>query len=118
MKITSRPISKKNSKQIFTNKRTGKSFISSSSSYKQFEKDALWELKSYKQKHTGPVHAEYTFKMKGKLTLDLDNAIASINDVLQKAGIIDDDKNIVSLSAVKHQGFKDWETIIEIEEVK
>jgi len=112
IKITGRPISKKNSRRLFV--RGGRVINLPSSAYENFKEQALWQLKKYKEKYTGPIKVEYTFQMKGKLNTDLDNLQAGINDLLQDAGIIDDDKNIISVVANKYSGFKDWITLVEI----
>ena len=80
----------------------------------RFEKQALTQLAAVRGHFTGPIKVTYIFYLKGRLNLDLDNGIASINDVLQKAGIIDDDKNVVEIEAKKINGNKDWKTIIDI----
>ena len=38
------PITKKNSQQILTNRRTGKPFIAPSRQYKKYEQAAMWYL--------------------------------------------------------------------------
>lgn len=63
------PISKKNHQRILVNKATGKPFISPSQEYKQYEKSALWFIP----------RAE------------------CIDDVMVKAGLLDDDNfNIIA----------------------
>lgn len=116
MIITGRPISKKNAKRIIPHK--GRHIIISSKQYLAFEQEALKQLSHYQERYSGPVEIGYLFEMKGKLTTDLDNAIAGINDVLQKAGIIDDDKNVVRIHAEKYQGFADWRTHVTITSIE
>ncbi|OQA81937.1 MAG: Endodeoxyribonuclease RusA [Microgenomates group bacterium ADurb.Bin238] len=112
IKITGRPISKKNSRRLFV--RGGRVINLPSSAYENFKEQALWQLKSYKEKYTGPVKVDLVFQCKGKLNPDGDNIQSSIWDILEDAGIIDDDKNITSWSGVKYHGFKDWVTLITI----
>lgn len=116
IEIVGRPISKKNSRRLISHH--GRPMSISSKAYLEFEESALWQLKAYKERHKGPVDVVYTFEMKGKLDADCDNLIGGINDILEKSGIIDNDKNIVSGSFVKYHGFKDWRTMVRIEEVK
>jgi len=113
--VTGRPISKKNSKRIITVR--GRPILISSKAYLLFEKSALWQLKAYKERHQGPVEVHYVFEMKGKMDTDFDNLISGLNDVLEKAGIIDNDKNIQFGSFAKYHGFKDWRTLIKIEDI-
>jgi Holliday junction resolvase RusA-like endonuclease len=109
MVITGRPISKKRN---YLRAKNGRMYLSKA--YKTWETDALWQLKKYKEVHQGKLMANYVFQMKGRLSTDLDNMVAGVNDVLQKAGIIQDDKDIVCIHAEKFGGYKDWKTIIEI----
>ena len=111
MIVKGRVISKKNHK-------VGRGFFATSKRYKEFENDALWQLKSYKERYTGHIKIELKFEMKGKLDTDLDNMVTSIIDVLQKGEVIDDDKNVRSISADKLSGFKDWQTHISIKNAK
>jgi Holliday junction resolvase RusA-like endonuclease len=110
--INGRVASLKNSKQIFW--RNGKIIFTSSKAWKSFEELALWQLKKYNAiKFNRDVDIDYIFEMKGNC-IDIDNAITGINDLLQKAGIIDDDKNIINITARKKIGCKDYVTRIVI----
>ncbi len=109
-----RPVSKKNSKQLFINRRTGKRFITASGAYKRYRTEMLWRLRKFKQRFRGEVVARYLYELKGKLDIDLDNANAGVNDILETAGIIDNDKNIMEQTAVKTRGHKDWRIRVEI----
>lgn len=113
--LIGRPASKKNSKQMFRNSRTGKMFTSPSKAFKRFQYGALPQimLPSGWDK-TGTFDICYTFHRKGKLSQDVDNAMASINDVLQVANVIDDDKNILSGSFAVIRECSDWKTELVI----
>lgn len=82
-------------------------------------KDALTELlvvrKFFPKPIDTPVQITYTFYQKGKLTQDGDNAMASINDVLQEAGIIADDKLIKRWSGEIIGGDDGWWTDVRLE---
>ena len=115
--IKGRPASKKNSKQIF---RVGnRTIIAPSTAYTRFEKYALEQLLPYRAKgtFTGPIRVVYYFYQLGRLSQDVDNAMASINDVLQKSGIIDDDKNIKQGSFFICSADK-WFTEVVIESIR
>ena len=117
--LTGRPISKKNSKQMFRNSRTGKMFATPSVAFKRFQNDALAQIIYERQvpadwDKVGTFDVAYIFHRKGKLSQDADNAMASVNDVLQVANVIDDDKNILSGSFCVLQGRSDWKTEIVI----
>lgn len=109
IKIIGRPISKKNHRIPLRN-----GMNIPSKSFRSFEKQALYQLLEVRERHTGKVHVDYIFQMKGKIDTDCDNMIGGINDILQKAGIIDNDKNITEGSFKKIPGNKDWITTIEI----
>lgn len=110
--ILGRPISKKNTKQVFMRGRFP--VVISSKAYLKFEKNALDQLKKVREKYVGDVDVSYTLNYKGKLWTDADNAIAGLNDILQKSEIIIDDKQIVSGTFIVNKGCKDWSSVIEI----
>jgi len=93
-----RIISKKNSKQVVTGG-NGRRYVISSESFKDFEYLALDYLRykvlpTIKTLPKPPYKCSYDIYFKGKYTADLDNLIASINDVMEKAGLITNDKEI------------------------
>lgn len=107
--IKGRPIVKKNSRMA-----TGRGYTIPSKAYRVWERDAIYQLSSYKEKYKGKVAVKLVFCIKGRFDADVDNLSTSVLDVLQKGGFIDDDKNVVVLIAEKYRGFKDWETHVTI----
>jgi len=105
--------SKKNSRRVGVNH--GRVFSIPSKAYESFKEEALQELMGQKPKDLVPPYTVYyRFYTKGKRTIDLDNAITSINDVLQEARIIGDDGHIKAIHArITRQATKDC-TVIEI----
>ena len=89
----------------------------SSKAYMAYEEAALWQLKKYKKKYKGELFVSYKICMKGKQDLDIDNAMASINDILEKSGIIENDKNIVDVKARKIRGSEKWCVYVDIVEL-
>lgn len=77
--------SQKNGKQIVKNRSTGNMFIMSNSRVKTWQADAIEQLKEVDFKFNGRVQIDYMFYVKDKVQRDLDNMIASVNDVLQVA---------------------------------
>ena len=82
--------SKKNSKQIFRNRATGKPFIKSSERYEAWHRQALPQL------HRTPRAKDITaiaicFYPATKRRSDLTNKAESIMDLLVDAGVIEDD---------------------------
>lgn len=113
--ITGRVISKKNSKRVFRNH--GKTIVISSKAYMEFEKEALTQIKKQNRKFkpiVEDVFIDYTFLLKGKGRVDCDNLIASVNDVLQKAGVIADDDQVVGITARKYRGQPEYVTEVNI----
>lgn len=95
------PISKKNSQQILINKATGRPFIMPSKRYKEYERDAMhfipkgWEAIDY------PVNVKCLFYMPTKRKVDLTNLMEAIDDIMVKAGILQDDHSGI---VVSHDG--------------
>lgn len=84
------PVSKKNSQQILTNKRTGRKFISPSEVYKDYERAALWYIPRGKTIDI-PVSVKCLFYMPTLRACDLTNLLEAVDDVLVTAGLIADD---------------------------
>jgi len=115
-----RIISKKNSKQVGRNRSTGKTYILSSDAYTAFEQEALQLLLTQRQDRIPkgtPIRASYDIRMKGKERADLDNLIASINDVLQKSQIIEDDADIIEFVSPTRivRNYGKFETIVRLQ---
>lgn len=83
--------SQKNGKQIFINKRTGKRFITSSQNVKNWQEQALWQLKGQTPIVGYPVALTMIFKYDSKHRHDLDNSASTVLDILVKAGLLEDD---------------------------
>lgn len=119
--ITGRPYSKKNSRQARrARSKTGKlyMYMAAGDNYESFKLQALYQLKAIKHKFTGPIAIDYVFYKKGRELQDIDNAICSINDVLQDAGIIDNDKNIFEGSFKFKFNNGDWKTEVSIQKLE
>lgn len=86
------PITKKNSQQIMTNKKTGRPFIMPSAKYKQYEREAQWFLKPAPPR---PIECSLNIKclfyLPTRRRTDLTNLLEAVDDVLVRAGIIQDD---------------------------
>jgi Holliday junction resolvase RusA-like endonuclease len=105
--------SKKNSRQLGYNQ--GRMFSIPSKAYDEFKQQALTELMCQKPKDLPPPYKVcYWFYLTGKGTIDLDNAVVSINDVLQEARIIGNDGLIEVITARKIYHAKENKTVIEI----
>lgn len=82
----------KNDKRMAINRRTGKPFPVSGKNVKEWQKSAALQLaSSYKGKADGKVVVAYQFYVKDDRRRDIDNMIATVNDAIVKAGLIEDD---------------------------
>jgi len=115
--IIGRVISKKNSKRMMRNRRTGKMFPVSSTAYVKFKRNALKQIDEIDTRFDKPVHIDYLFCTKGKQKIDIDNAMASINDILEDAQILQNDSLIKSTYAKLEHGYTEWKTYIRIIEL-
>jgi Holliday junction resolvase RusA-like endonuclease len=109
--ITGSPRTAKNSQRIFTNKRTGKPFITSGKSAADWGPDAVRQLVEQRCAQ-GPVgmrclgpHVDFPLRndvhvkaliYRDRRSGDLDNFEHAIGDALQKAGVIKNDNQIES----------------------
>jgi Holliday junction resolvase RusA-like endonuclease len=95
---------KKNSRRLAVIR--GKPMSFSSKAFSAWERIALYHLKQTKTRCssilTGGLHASYTFHFKNRASEpDVSNCIEGIQDCLQAASIIENDKQIISLDAQK-----------------
>lgn len=91
------PISKKNHQQILINRATGKPFISQAKKYKDYEQAALWFIPKPEKPIDYPVNIKCLFYMPTRRRCDLPNMINAIDDVMVRAGLLEDDNyNIVA----------------------
>lgn len=105
------PISKKNSQQILTNKRTGRPFIMPSKKFKEYERAAMGFLPRLRQIKPidDPVNVKCLFYMPTKRKCDLVNMQEAILDVMVKGGVIADDNYSVVQSMDGSRVFYDKE---------
>ena len=96
--IHGRPITKKNSQRIFrTNRGKGRPFIVQSAAYNRYERAALIQLFQQRPKRiiTGQVDIVALYYMPNAVSWpDLTGLMQTTGDVLEKAEIISNDKNI------------------------
>lgn len=84
------PITKKNHQRILRNYKTGKPFVAPSEQYKQYEAQAMWFIP--KGEHIDyPVNIKCLFYMPTRRRCDLTNLLESIDDIMVKAGLLEDD---------------------------
>jgi Holliday junction resolvase RusA-like endonuclease len=115
--LEGRIASKKNSKRVFRNRFTGRTVVTSSTAYGTWHANASLQLLPQRPPSplTGSLALTLHLYLKGKLDQDLDNAAASVMDLFQDCGVIENDKQIVELHLYKHPGQPDFRAIIDIE---
>jgi len=84
------PVTKKNSSNIYINKRTNRPFITPSDRYKQYEKDFILLCPPIPMIDY-PVNVKALYYMPTKRKVDLINLHAALHDCMVKKGIILDD---------------------------
>lgn len=96
------PATKKNSMQIFKNKKTGQAFLTQSDRYKDYAKDCARQITSkYKLKIDYPINLKCVYYRKTKHRVDLTNLLAATCDILTDCGVIADDNYKI---VVSHDG--------------
>lgn len=118
--IKGRPITKKNHQQVVAAKtKTGKTFHRpiQSESYRNYETDCLWQLKTYRgPKFEGKIKLTCVYWMQDRRGWpDLVGLIQATQDILQKAGLIRDDQDVISLDGSRIAGLDKYNPRVEIE---
>lgn len=86
------PATKKNSMQIYKNRKTGQSFLSQSERYKEYAKDCGRQITGkYKKGIDYPINLKCVYYRKTKHRVDLTNLLAATCDILTDYGVIADD---------------------------
>lgn len=88
------PITKKNSQQILTNKKSGKSFVAPSKAYSEYERAAIWRIQPKLRKPIATrVNVKMVYYMPTRRRVDLVNLQEATLDILVKAGVLADDNS-------------------------
>lgn len=115
------PPSKKNSKRILVNNRTGKRFISASKRHKDWHSNTMCQmiLDKVEAKKITRCQVRIMFHISDKVRRDLTNMADSVMDLLVDYGVIEDDNyfNVVSLHLYHVPNELD-QVVIHIEEFK
>jgi len=101
--IPGQPASKKNSQIVRCI--NGKPLLLQSKAYRAYEKAALKALMEYQGKRvSGPVEVTVHYWLKDNRRPDLNNLMAATADILEKAGVISNDRDIVSWDGSRIMG--------------
>ena len=86
------PRTKKNSQQIYTNRSTGKPFITQSKAYKEYAESFLWQVPPMAKVGIDcPVEVTCIYYRATKHRVDLTNLLAATHDLLVESGVLADD---------------------------
>lgn len=87
---------KKNSKQIFRNKKTGRPFVTSSENYKAWERVAAMQIRSQMKGKGYPIKEVesiwVTLYYGNKIRKDNTNTVEGVHDLLVSCGVLEDDR--------------------------
>lgn len=100
--ILGNPVTKKNSQRLIV--RNGRPYIIPSKQYKDYEKEAIFQLMQYGIKDytqfdypiNVPVNVCCEYYMQTRRKVDLTNLLEATSDILMEAGIIEDDNCMIA----------------------
>jgi Holliday junction resolvase RusA-like endonuclease len=103
IKIPGRPVPKKNN--MMARCVNGKPLIIQSKNYREYEKMALLSLADYQgPRFNCPVQVKASYWLADNRRPDLNNLMAATADILEKAGILKNDRDIVSWDGSRIMG--------------
>jgi len=113
--LIGRPITKKNHQQMVV-AGNGRKFLIQSKAYRQYEKDCLKQLMYlYKGKTIeGQLSMKALYYMPTKARPDLLNLLQATADIIEKAKVISNDKNIYSFNGSRIMGVDKLNPRVEI----
>lgn len=101
--IPGQPVTKKNSQVVRCI--GGKPVVIQSKAYRRYEKTALEALKDYQgPRFSGAVEITAHYWLKNNRRPDLNNLLGGTSDILEKAGVIRNDRDIVSWNGSRIKG--------------
>ena len=94
--ILGKPITKKNSMRIVTNRKTGRPFPIPSKQFVEYQTLFLSQVKGKQQPIDEPVNVQAVYYMPTRHRVDITNLLSATHDLLVDANILaDDDSKIV-----------------------
>lgn len=104
--IKGRPITKKNHQQVITNPKTGQLMVVQSQAYQNYEEQCLWLLAGYDGlRFDGKVHVTCRYWMPNRRGWpDLIGLMQATWDILEKTGVIRNDRDIVNSDGSRIEG--------------
>ena len=113
--LTGKPITKKNH-QTMVIAGNGRRYLIQSEPYRKYEENCLWQIKAQYRGETitDQINLQALYYMPTKARPDLVNLLQATCDILQKAKVIENDKNIVSFDGSKIIGIDKINPRVEI----
>ena len=96
--IKENPVTKKNSQQIFFNKKTHRSFITQSERYKNYEAIACNYIPRVDTPIDYAVRVKATYYRRTRHLVDLNNLNQALHDIMKKYGLLKDDNYTIVAS--------------------
>jgi len=117
LKLYGRPVTKKNHQRIVRNRKTGQPLVIPSKQYKAYERDALRQLMTYRgPRYKGCVRVSARYYMPNRRGHpDLLGLLQATCDILEAAGIIEDDQLVRDFSGSRIMGVDREDPRVEIE---
>lgn len=113
--IEGQPITKKNHQQMVTNKKTGKMIPVQSKAYRDYERDCLKQITGqHRQKFVGRLNLCCRYWMETHRAADLLNLLAATSDILEKAGVVMNDRDFVRVDGSEIVGVDKYSPRVEI----
>ena len=91
--IKGKPITKKNSMRMVTNKKTGRVFPIPSKQYETYKKLFLSQVRRPKTTIDQPVNVQAVYYMPTRHRVDITNLLSATHDLLVDAGVLEDDNS-------------------------
>ena len=114
--VLGKPITKKNSMQMITDKRTGRVFPIPSKAFKNYQKVFLSQAKRPKAPISEPCNVQAVYYMPTRHMVDITNLLSATHDLLVDAKILEDDNSRIVKSVDGSRVYYDKENPrVEIE---
>lgn len=118
--IKGKPITKKNSMRMVTNKKTGRVFPMPSKAFVDYKKVFMSQVRRPKQTIDQPVNVQAVYYMPTRHRVDITNLLSATHDLLVDAGVLEDDNCKIVVGVDGSRVFYDKEnprveiTILEV----
>lgn len=91
--VKGKPITKKNSMRLVTNRKTGRTYPIPSKQFVDYQKVFLSQVRRPKQTIDQPVNVQAVYYMPTRHRVDITNLLSATHDLLVDAGILEDDNS-------------------------